>query len=118
MVVFPGWFVFYQFEMDFLVDTSSSFSFKGNWSSSYLSILYFISFFFLKRQNLEPSPQDIDIYSTFDFCFSSFIFVMYYLIFMSSLYLFSSPFPLVLGGFGIVLSLPSPFLLSLVLLSF
>ena len=36
----------------------------------------------------------------FDFwlCFSSFIFVMYYLIFMSSLYLFSSPSPLFLAG--------------------
>ena len=36
----------FQFEMDFLVDTSSSSFFKGNWSSFYLSTLYFISFFF------------------------------------------------------------------------
>jgi len=58
-------FFFFQFGMDFFVDTSSSFSFKGNWSSFYLFILYFI----LKRQKLEPSPRDIDIYSTFDFVF-------------------------------------------------
>lgn len=67
MMIFPGRFVFFffQFGMDFFVDTSSSFSFKGNWSSFYLFILYFI----LKRQKLEPSPRDIDIYSTFDFVF-------------------------------------------------
>jgi len=49
-------FFFFQFGMDFFVDTSSSFSFKGNWSSFYLFILYFI----LKRQKLEPSPRSIE----------------------------------------------------------